>query len=88
MGQDEVARLITPDSSSATQLPDTISDALTLARIAGHSSIRVTERYVRPRAEAIGPVFRKLVTHGGHPDNIPSDGEVRSQAISPEAARD
>jgi integrase len=49
-------------------------DTYTLARIAGHSSITITERYVHPQAEAIMHAFekmairRQLVTEGGHPD--------------------
>jgi integrase len=38
-------------------------DAFTLARIAGHSSITITQRYVHPQADAIERAFSKL---GGH----------------------
>jgi integrase len=38
-------------------------DAFTLARIAGHSSIAITQRYVHPQADAIERAFSKL---GGH----------------------
>ena len=47
-------------------------DPCTLARIAGHSSITITERYVHPQAAAIERAFKKmvdrhqLVTSGGH----------------------
>lgn len=49
--------------------------AYTLARIAGHSSVTITERYVDPQAEAIERAFEKmfnsrgLVTEGGHNEN-------------------
>lgn len=35
-------------------------DAFTLARIAGHSSITITQRYCHPQAEAIDSAFAKL----------------------------
>ena len=50
-------------------------DAYTLARIAGHSSITITERYIHPQADAIEMAFDKmassgkLVTEGGHQEN-------------------
>jgi integrase len=48
-------------------------DAFTLARIAGHSSIAITQRYIHPQADAIERAFaemagrKKVVTDGGHP---------------------
>jgi integrase len=38
-------------------------DAFTLARIAGHSSITITQRYVHPQADAIERAFSRM---GGH----------------------
>jgi len=35
-------------------------DAFTLARIAGHSSITITQRYCHPQADAIERAFAKL----------------------------
>ena len=35
-------------------------DALTLARIAGHSSITITQRYIHPQADAIDRAFAAL----------------------------
>jgi integrase len=49
-------------------------DGFTLARIAGHSSISITQRYIHPQADAIERAFakmassRQLVTEGGHPN--------------------
>ncbi len=43
-----------------TRLAESGCDAFTLAKIAGHSSIRMTERYVHPQAEAIGRAFNRL----------------------------
>jgi len=59
--------------TALTKLADAGCDAFTLARIAGHSSIRVTERYVHPQAEAIELAFQKPVTDGGHPNNLLSE---------------
>ena len=36
------------------------TDAFTLARIAGHSSITITQRYVHPQADAIEQAFRRM----------------------------
>ncbi len=49
-------------------------DAFTLARIAGHSSISITQRYCHPQAHAIERAFamvtnQKVVTNGGHQEN-------------------
>jgi integrase len=47
-------------------------DAFTLSKIAGHSSITITQRYCHPQADAIERAFsklmsgKKLVTEGGH----------------------
>ncbi len=60
-------------------------DAFTLSKIAGHSSIVMTQRYCHPQADAIERAFqrmgerRKLVTDGGHqekPTLMTSDKEV------------
>lgn len=61
-------------------------DAFTLARIAGHSSITITQRYCHPQADAVEAAFSKfgnrseVVTDGGHRENalLPdSDGASR-----------
>ena len=50
-------------------------DAFTLARIAGHSSITITQRYCHPQADAVEAAFSKfgnrpeVVTDGGHREN-------------------
>jgi integrase len=48
-----------------------LCDAFTLARIAGHSSITITQRYCHPQADAIEAAFskygnREVVTEAGH----------------------
>ena len=50
--------------SALTRLAENGCDAFTLARIAGHSSITITQRYCHPQADAIERAFRKLA--GGH----------------------
>jgi len=40
-------------------------DVFVLARIAGHSSITVTQRYIHPQAEAINRVFSQVGTKLG-----------------------
>jgi len=54
-----------------TDLAEAGCDAFTLAKIAGHSSITITQRYCHPQAEAIERAFarkaangRELVTQG------------------------
>jgi hypothetical protein len=42
------------------RLAESGCDAFTLARIAGHSSITITQRYCHPQADAIERAFAKL----------------------------
>jgi integrase len=46
--------------TALTNLADAGCDAFTLARIAGHSSITITQRYCHPQADAIERAFSKL----------------------------
>ena len=48
-----------------------LCDAFTLARIAGHSSITITQRYCHPQADAVEAAFSRfgnleMVTEGGN----------------------
>ena len=68
--------------SALTMLAESGCDAFTLARIAGHSSITITQRYCHPQADAIERAFGKL--SGGHkighnPELPPKDDD--GQAI-------
>lgn len=48
--------------TALTNLAAAGCDAFTLARIAGHSSITITQRYCHPQADAIERAFAKLTT--------------------------
>lgn len=50
--------------SALTMLAEAGCDAFTLARIAGYSSITITQRYCHSQADAIERAFGKLA--GGH----------------------
>jgi site-specific recombinase XerD len=45
--------------TALTQLANSGCDVFTLARIAGHSSITITQRYVHPQADAIERAFQQ-----------------------------
>jgi integrase len=46
--------------TALTRLAESGCDAFTLARIAGHSSITITQRYCHPQADAIERAFAAL----------------------------
>ena len=45
--------------TALTQLAEAGCDVFTLARIAGHSSITITQRYVHPQEDAIERAFKQ-----------------------------
>jgi len=58
----------------------------TLARIAGHSSISITQRYCHPQADAVEAAFSKfgnrheVVTEGGHHEKeLPTAAAIEGQ---------
>ena len=53
-------------------------DVFVLARIAGHSSITITHRYVHPQADAINRVFSQVGTKLGTVSTT-SEGELTKQ---------
>src|SRR5690349_14784509 len=69
-----------------------LCDAFTLARIAGHSSITITQRYCHPQADAVEAAFSKfgnrseLVTDGGHHQNALPPASDELARISDSAA--
>jgi integrase len=46
--------------TALTRLAESGCDVFTLARIAGHSSITITQRYVHPQADAVERAFAAL----------------------------
>jgi len=52
--------------TALTRLAEAGCDVFTLARIAGHSSITITQRYVHPQADAIERAFQQT-TKGALP---------------------
>jgi integrase len=57
--------------TALTRLAESGCDAFTLARIAGHSSITITQRYCHPQAEAVEMAFARLAAghKNGHNEN-------------------
>lgn len=51
--------------TALTQLAQAGCDAFTLARIAGHSSITITQRYIHPQADAIERAFAPFGANTG-----------------------
>jgi integrase len=59
--------------TALTRLAEAGCDVFTLARIAGHSSITITQRYVHPQADAIERAFQQ--TTKASLAAIPATGE-------------
>ena len=59
-------------------------DVFVLARISGHGSIAVTQRYIHPQADAINRVFAASQPQGSqnwaHPKRCPNWSEGRTPA--------
>ena len=53
-------------------------DAFTLARIAGHSSITITQRYIHPQADAIERAFAPLALPSGTESTEEQESRVQS----------
>lgn len=53
--------------------------AFTLARIAGHSSITITQRYCHPQADAVEAAFAKF----GHRTEVVTEGGHQEKALPP-----
>jgi integrase len=63
--------------TALTRLGDAAGgDVFVLARIAGHSSITITQRYVHPQADAIGRVFSAVSRVG---TKLGTDGKVQKR---------
>jgi len=76
--------------TALTNLAAVCPDPCALARIAGHSSIQITMRYIHPQADAIERTFaefanrQKMVTEGGHKENVLPDGKSSQHANTEE----
>jgi hypothetical protein len=63
-------------------------DMFTLARIMGHRSITITQRYCHPQADASERAFAKmagrqqLVTDGAHPENEPTQSQEPGEFVT------
>lgn len=65
-----------------TRLGESGCDAWTLARIAGHSSIAMSTRYVHPSEEAVFTALEKLSGHKfGHSDENASPAERTAKQL-------
>jgi site-specific recombinase XerD len=58
--------------NALTRLAEAGCDAFTLAKIAGHSSITITQKYCHPQAEAIERAFAKLPSHSVVVESAPT----------------
>jgi integrase len=70
--------------SALTMLAESGCDAFTLARIAGHSSITITQRYCHPQADAIERAFGNFSGGHkiGHTPELPAKDESGTMAAS------
>jgi integrase len=70
--------------TALTRFAESGCDAFTLAKIAGHSSITITQRYCHPQADAIERAFIKV--SGGHNfrhnDNLALPAASNGEAVS------
>jgi len=61
-----------------TRLGEAGTEAFTIMRIAGHSSVTVNQRYVHPTAETVERAFQRLETLNAHSGQLPSlEREIR-----------
>jgi integrase len=70
--------------SALTMLAESRCDAFTLARIAGHSSITITQQYCHPQADAIERAFGNLADGHkiGHRPELPAKSESGTMAAN------
>jgi integrase len=66
--------------TALTRLAESGCDAFTLARIAGHSSITITQRYCHPQADAIERAFSKLA---GGQEVVSDGGQQAAESSAP-----
>jgi integrase len=59
-----------------TRLGEVGIEAFTIMRIAGHSSVTISQRYVHPTPEAVETAFHRLEEHNRHEEAIAQAKEV------------
>jgi len=65
-----------------TRLGESGCDAWTLARIAGHSSVSMSTRYVHPSEDAVLAAVEKLGGHNiGHSEETPAMQETQQRLL-------
>jgi integrase len=65
-----------------TRLGESGCDAWTLARIAGHSSIAMSTRYVHPSEDAVLAAVERLTGHNiGHSEEMPATEETQQSLL-------
>ena len=64
-----------------TRLGEMGVDAFTIMRIAGHSSITVSQRYVHPTPETQERAFDRLEEQEKVPTEVPTAGEAKVETI-------
>lgn len=65
-----------------TRLGESGVDAFTIMRIAGHSSITVSQRYIHPTPEAVERAFERLQLSAARPENQPKRLPQRASIYS------
>jgi integrase len=70
-----------------TRLGESGCDAWTLARIAGHSSIAISSRYVHPSENAVLAAVERMGGHKiGHSGELPEAGNSSARLLAPSTA--
>ena len=65
-----------------TRLGDAGADAFTIMRIAGHSSVAVSQRYVHPSPESLERAFERLEIQNGKMDGMTANVQIRRGPIT------
>ncbi len=74
--------------TALTRLGEAGVDVFTLKRIAGHSSVTTSERYVHPSDSAVGAMFERLqVAQGGHLVGTPAPKRHKCVAVKRSSSR-
>ena len=66
-----------------TRLGESFADAFTIMRIAGHSSVVISRRYVHPSPESLQHAFERLEPLQMQKVGTPPSGEIQGNPVSP-----